>query len=376
MINPLIISRNENAGLFRKICTEIGATQRELIGNDWSLALFLKRDLKNYNYQSHYIFDVSACLEKDDDFVSIIEGITYQVDKSKIVIYTDGHYADDDFLNNLVKIGITNIVANYSNLKDKDNFAAMSEDLKECMTTGLPKEKWRRYDKSFDAFAQAREAAELAEKEKAKPRYSQSSVHVAVVGSQSRIGATTFALRLAEYFRSREAESIVICASQRGVPQLEMMKEMYEGKEESGIITIGEGIDVCSSDVSEPQKKYNVEIYDFGNTPTNKIGFDDFDKVYLVGGTSWNELPMTYAAQVPMNGTNYTVAVNFSSESEIEKYNEALTINLSKVICLPFEANPFTIGSYEEIFDTEFCEWADRTANESDEEIAEENEAS
>ncbi len=34
-----------------------------------------------------------------------------------------------------------------------------------------------------------------------KPRYSQASLHIAVVGAQSRIGTTSFALRMAEYFR-------------------------------------------------------------------------------------------------------------------------------------------------------------------------------
>lgn len=40
----------------------------------------------------------------------------------------------------------------------------MMEDLKECLTTGLSRQKWRKYDKSFDAFAEAREAALIAEK--------------------------------------------------------------------------------------------------------------------------------------------------------------------------------------------------------------------
>ena len=54
MTNPLLISRKENAGILRKICSEIGATPREISGDEWSLALFIKTDLKNYMYQSHY----------------------------------------------------------------------------------------------------------------------------------------------------------------------------------------------------------------------------------------------------------------------------------------------------------------------------------
>ena len=48
MLNPLLISRKENAGILRRICSELGAVPREIIGEDWSLAVFLKRDLKTY----------------------------------------------------------------------------------------------------------------------------------------------------------------------------------------------------------------------------------------------------------------------------------------------------------------------------------------
>ena len=51
MLNPLLISRKENAGILRRICSELNAVPREMIGEDWSLAVFLKRDLKTYLYQ-------------------------------------------------------------------------------------------------------------------------------------------------------------------------------------------------------------------------------------------------------------------------------------------------------------------------------------
>lgn len=37
MINPLLIARKENAGILRKICSELGAEAREMSGDDWSL---------------------------------------------------------------------------------------------------------------------------------------------------------------------------------------------------------------------------------------------------------------------------------------------------------------------------------------------------
>ena len=90
---------------------------------------------------------------------------------------------------------------------------------------------------------------------------------------------------------------------------------------------------------------------------------DDFDDEFLqkvplngfnFGGTSWNELPMIYMAQQPLNSVNYTVAVNFSDKAAVEKNKEFLMLNLNEVIVLPFEPDPFAVERYEDMFDMEF----------------------
>ncbi len=364
MINPLLIARKENAGILRKICTELGAVPREMAGDEWSLALFIKSDLKNYFYQSHYVLDASAFIEKDDDFIAMCEGITYQKDNANIIIYADQYYPGDNFLDKLVHHGFTNIVANYPDVDDQTNISKMMEDLKECLTDGLPKKKWRRFDKSFDALAEAREAALIAEKEREKPRFSQANLHIAVVGSQSRIGTTTLALRLAAYFHVRNAESVVVCANKRNDYQIVMMREYFDNQQQNGVLTVS-GVDICSKK-DDPSKTYNAEIYDFGNTPTSELDFTGFDKIYVVGGTSWNELPMIYDAQTAMNKVNYSVAINFSDESSIEKHRDILSVNLNDVILLPYEPDPYVVKQYEEIFDNEFAEWADVNSEEAE----------
>lgn len=125
--------------------------------------------------------------------MNLCAGIYYQKSDANIVIYADNCYPGDEILDKLVHNGITNIVANYPDVDEKTNISMMTQDLKECITEGLSQKKWRRFNKSFDAFAEAREAARIAEKEKEKPRYSQSNISIAVVGAQGRIGATTFA---------------------------------------------------------------------------------------------------------------------------------------------------------------------------------------
>lgn len=359
MTHAIFVARRENAGILDKTAAELNIQLRKIIMEEFSLSTFLKSELKSYMFHNPFVFDISCCEEQGDDLISYMEGITYQKDDAKIVIYAGNFYAGDEFLDKLVHRGFTNIVANYNDVDDKTNIEMMAADLKECLQEGgLPKQKWRRYDRSFDAFAEAREMAAIAEKEKAKPVYSEAKISVAVVGAQSRIGTTSFAIHLADYFRDRSADPVVVSVQQKGQEQLEMLCDTFDGKSENNIYSIN-GIDFCVPS-SETNKKYNAEIYDFGNTDTSEIDFSEFDKVYLIGGTSWNELPMVYTAQIPLNKVNYTVALSFADRGDIDKYGEILSPNLNEVICTPYEPDTFSSAAFEDIFDKAFEDFRDR----------------
>lgn len=106
-----------------------------------------------------------------------------------------------------------------------------------------------------------------------------------------------------------------------------------------------------ADELAKIKRPYQI---DYGYVPTDALDLHGFDKVFLVGGTSWNELPMIYAAQQPLNGINYTVAVNFSDKESVERNREALMLNLNPVLLLPFEADSFAVRKYEKLFDDEF----------------------
>ena len=364
---PYFIANKENKDIFTNVCTKLQAPSPKFtIIDKLSLADFVRHDLKQYSFCSHYVFDLSAIKEKDDELLTKIESVPYQT-QGKIIIYADEFYEGDELLDKLVHKGFTNIVANYRGIDTKTAIAQMQEDLCDCFgEDGLPKEKWRRYDKSYDAFAEARERAVQAEKEQSKPRYTNANIRIAVVGAQNRIGTTTFAIHLAEYFRSREAQSAVICTNDRGISQLEMISEFNGGEHIKDNYYAVNGIDFCSVD-TDANKEYNAEIYDFG-TFSDTMSFTDFDKVYLVSGTSWNEIPMVFVAQQELNSVNYTVAVNFSDDSRIARYKEYLSRNLNDVVLVPHETNLFASDKFEAMFDRDFEDWCDHSDEEESEE--------
>lgn len=366
MIHPFYVCRKENAGLLNKICAELNAQPpRKLVMENFELSRFVKSELKSYQFQNPFVFDISCCEEKGDELLSYLEAITYQIDDVKIVVYASGYYAGDDLLDKLVKIGITNIVANYDDVDEKTNIEMMLEDLKECMSDeGLSPKKWRRYDSSYDARAEARAAALLQEKEEAKPQFSQANLNIAVVGAQPRIGTTSFAIHLADYFTKRGATAAVMNLNPRGDMQLEMMCDIYNGIDNgNGSYQIND-IDFYAS--SAPGNIDGVEIHDYGNIADEPNSFSGYDKLFLIGGTSWSELPMMYQAQKELNASNYTAIINFSSDEQIKRNNDILSLNLNEVIRAPFEPNTFSSVAYEDIFDEVFDSFRDSEQSEDD----------
>ena len=98
-----------------------------------------------------------------------------------------------------------------------------------------------------------------------------------------------------------------------------------------------------------------------------------FDLIYLVGGVSWSEIWMTYAAQSMMPQINYKVLVPFADSSVLDRSIEiedegCSTIekvlsgqNFSDIICLPYAAEDFSSEEFESLFDKEFNGYRDTT---------------
>ncbi len=235
------------------------------------------------------------------------------------------------------------------------------------MTDGLSPKKWRRFDKNYDAFAEARAAALLAEKEEAKPQYGSADIKIAVVGAQQRIGTTSFAIHLADYFMEHGATPAIVNHNTRGDMQLEMMCDIYEGIDNgNGSYRIKDMEFYGSEAVIETD--HSVEIHDFGALDGVIPDFNGFDKLYLVGGTSWSELPLIYQAQKELNATNYTAIINYATDEAVKRHRDILSFNLNEVIRAPYEPDTFSSAAYEEIFDSEFDDFRDEMSDDESEE--------
>lgn len=365
---PTLYAIKKNGGILDKWSKANGITVLSFVYSEQvNLQEIINAEFKTVKFRDCYVFDVQACKGNDDDFITCMQSVQYQTD-TRIVVYAGEHYAGDNLLDRLVKCGITNIVAKYDNVDVAENMSLMLADLAECMSEdGLSRKKWRRYEKGYDPTAEARYEAELLKKEREKPTYANAKLKIAVVGAQARIGTTSTAIHIADYFAHHKASAAVFAAdgSEYSDEQLAMINDAYDGEDNDGYYTVG-GIELYPNGW-QPVLDYNVEVYDLGVLDENNAEkLSAFDRIYLVGGISWNEFPLTYQSQTLIGQYNYTILVNFCDNERLNapiqidggsssSYGRLLNeVNMQNVLCLPFEPDIFGSELFDKLFDKEF----------------------
>ena len=203
--------------------------------------------------------------------------------------------------------------------------------------------------------------------------YTRAKLQNAVVGCQNRIGTTSYAVHLCDYISRRNGKAAYVCAYKDGDLQLEMMKEILEARDNGDSFELA-GIDFYSSAFNVPDS-YNAVVYDCGSVGKNAYSdvCERADRIYLIGGTSFSELPAVVSAQEPFSNINYTLIANFSSTADCDKYNELLSCNLNPVIAAPYAPKLFGTTAYDELFDKELESFSDKehSIDENEEESAE-----
>jgi hypothetical protein len=355
MIHPLLIARKENAGILRNICKELEtAMPREQIGDKWSLALFIKSDLKNYGAQTHFVLDVSAFKEKGGNFINLLEALTLL--EKRIIIYAEEYRAGDDFLSELVNAGYTNIVARSEpNSTDKD----LQADLKECFSPdGLSTDKFKIYDKAYKETLYSKPVYQKREVER---DYSAASFTVFAFGAQQRIGTTKFALHVCDYITRKNGTAAFVSADKAGDYFKDVIAKKYNAKDNGAYYTINNIDFYTSPDVyakSAGKKTYNTVVYDFGaakgGTFDTAKSYKENAEYFLCCGVGYNEIRCTKSIQSIMTDLNYTIIVMFSDAEECESLKDDIADNLSNVVPAPYSPRLFNAKENDTMFDSLF----------------------
>ncbi|MCL2076859.1 MAG: hypothetical protein FWH08_00430 [Oscillospiraceae bacterium] len=357
MINPLLIARKENADILKIFSDEPNiATPRKQIGNEWSLKTFLQSDLKNFKLQTHFVFDISAFEEQGDEFISLLEGIQYQNENARIIIFASEFKAGDEFTENLVKNGYKNIIAGYGTTNELKNSELMLDDLRDCFSPkGLPPKKYNRFIKHAMLETVIEDAIS----------YKDCRISVAVVGTMSRIGATTYGIHLCDYFIRHGGSAAFVMFGDSGALQYKMLS-MYLGGVEMGSGFSARGVDFYIESEMPARDKYNLVIYDLGCN-VEDVGnlLESANQITLCGGVSWNELGRQTEVEKKLIGYNYTLAINYSYEQICRNYDELLKHNLKSYVVMPFSPSLFNAPENDKIFENLYSGFAENALEES-----------
>jgi len=339
LIKPLLIAKNENAGILKKALVELEHhTPRYLIGSCWSLKSFINSDLKSYMAQTHFVFDDSAFIERGDEFIELLSELREKHEKVTLIIYCNKFKTGDLFLRRLVEAGFTNVIAGYKDSTEIKNCELMLADLREALTDGLSEQKYERFFISEEPEDETVDT-EDGNAEVENPENPIEQKTIAVFGSQRRVGTTTFAMSLCSNAVKNGGKAVLVLTGEDAESEQEYLCKHFNGANNDGFITVND-IDVFANEVATGMDDYSLVVFDCGwvQENTDKIEkMQEVDGLYLCCGIGWKDLKHVSSAHLCLQSMTYTVVVNTEDETLLGKYNEELCKNCNEAIGVRFD---------------------------------------
>lgn len=314
---PLLMVEKKRQTMLSSIRQELEMNQKITTVNN--LSYFIKEELKYYEYITHIIIDLQFIEEKGNDFLTSLKALVMATDVP-IIVYAEDIYPGDPLLSEIARQGLANIIAETPKTLKQVSRNKMQKDLREALiksTTnrriGLREERQRRFDVTYIPVQKGNNQT--------IPNYS-GDLHISVglLGAMRRVGTTTFAIQLAEYFTARGAKVAFFSKNELTDGDLNILQETYKEETVSkGTYFTYRNIDFYFfGRVPENWGIYNIVINDYG-TDTQQIdnwlcchyryivsGFNETDIIQLMSLLQTDKM-----GAKRLVGRDYRIAFNF-----------------------------------------------------------------
>ena len=314
---PLLMVDKKRQIMLNDIRKELEMNQKFTSINN--ISYFVKEELKYYEYITHIIIDLGFVEEKGNDFLTSLNALVMATDVP-IIIYAEGLYPGDSLLSEIARLGLANIIGETPKTLKQISKSKMQKDLREALIKSTPEhriglrdERQRRFDVTYIPISKG--------SNNSVPYYGgELHISVGVFGAMRRVGTTTYAVQLAEYFTIRGAKVAFFSRNELTDGDLNILQETYkEDTVSKGTYFTYRNIDFFFyGRVPENWGLYNVIINDYG-TDTQQIddwlcchfrylisGFNESDIVELM---AMLETDKTGACKLV--GKDYRIAFNF-----------------------------------------------------------------
>lgn len=289
--------------------TDSNTPIKKMVGN-FILKQFIVYDMRNFSHVTEVVLDRIAFGDSDDEFAEAIEEFLTMYSPRITVIY-EGLKQDSSLFQALLNSGVGNIVC-------ETEIAVIQREITEClsergMTRYHPKERTKKAEGikrySFDC----------------------ENIHIAVISSQPRMGATTTAIGFSSWLSAVGASVCYVEESQSGI--LNMMAADYEMEQEEDGWRL-DGVYYGTIPLSRP---VNFVIHDFGYMADPKAALENIHMLLLVCGTKSYEIGFSMRLLKQLETTDAYILCPFTHERVRMDYADIFQSNFHKVLFLDYQ---------------------------------------
>lgn len=282
---------------------------KKLVGS-FVLKQFIIYDMRNFSHFTEIFLDRIAFEDSDTEFAEAIEEFLTMYNPRITVIY-EGLKQVDSLFRALLESGVGNIVCD-------TEITAIQCEISECLSEqGMmryrPKERVKKQDCDR------------------KYRFECQNIHIAVISSQPRMGATTVAIGLSEWLASVGAT--VYCIEEHGGDILHVLAADYDMEPDGG----GWLLDGVHYRTKLYDESANFIVQDFGYLTDPGEVEKSADLILAVCGTKSYELQHSMILLKKLEATNAYVLCPFTYEKVRSDYAAILLSAFHKVLFLEYQ---------------------------------------
>lgn len=282
---------------------------KKMVGN-FVLKQFIIYDMRNFSHFTEVVLDRMAFGDSDTEFAEAIEEFLTMYSPRITVVY-EGLAQDSTFFHALLDSGVGNIVCG-------TEIEEIQREISEC----LSEQGMIRY--------RPKERTKKAVGSKCY-RFDCENIHIAVLSSQTRMGATTTAIGLSSWLAAVGASVCYVEENDSGA--LTAMAADYD-MEPDGDGWRLEGVYYGTVPLSQ---SVNFVIHDFGYMADPKAALENIHMLLLVCGTKSYEIGHSIRLLKRLETADAYILCQFTHERVRKDYADILQSDFHKVLFLDYQ---------------------------------------
>lgn len=292
--------------------TDSNTLIKKMVGS-FVLKQFIVYDMRNFSHFTEVVLDRMAFGDSDMEFAEAIEEFLTMYSTRITVIY-EGLVQDSPLFRALLDSGVGNIVCGIE-------IEEIQREISEC----LSEQGMIRYH--------PKERTKKAEGIK-HYRFDCENIHIVILSSQPRMGATTTAIGLSSWLSAVGASVCYIEENQSGI--LSIMAADYEMEQDKDGWWL-DGVYYGKAPLSQP---VNFVIHDFGYMADPKAALENIHMLILVCGTKPYEIGHSMRLLKRLETTDAYILCPFTHEKVRKDYADIFQSDFHKVLFLDYQPEP------------------------------------